>query len=61
MNVGDLVVVKTEEEAGVGRVESITQDLVRIFFYASGTFAVYPRARVLPCPENAAVAGAQKR
>ena len=56
MKVGDLVIVPAEPALGVGRVERVLDDAVRILVYADGTFIVRAFAEVAPCPPDTRVA-----
>ncbi len=51
VQVGDLVVIVTAPERGIGRLERVLDDgRHRVFFYPTGTFWLGPAAEVRPCP-----------
>ncbi len=62
--VGNLVVVKTQPQLGVGRIERIFEDqnasedktrpaMTRVFFYDTGTFEVFSMDGLAPVPAGA--------
>lgn len=62
--IGSLVVVKTQPELGVGRIERLIENLdapeekkhhemIRVFFYDTGTFEVFPMHVLAPVPAGA--------
>ena len=62
VGIGRLVVIKAQPELGVGRVERIVapkdasaqeNEMMRVFFYESGTFATFAENLLAPVPAGA--------